>query len=242
MPPIWVRRIGSDAACVIVWLLLLPFAKVRVLRSAKPLPKGRMIMASNHISHFDPALITGHFGRQIDWMAMEELFKHPMAARVLLSVGAFPVHRGGADRAAIRTAIARLKDGAVVGIFPEGGIRAGETSILGGAEMRPGVAVLSAMAEAEVVPVVILGSERLYHRKNWRPFFRVPVWIAIGEPIPALGHHASSQARDEFCQTLRQAMLRLQDRVVTTFGLTTDDLPKAPQVRKGEDPYLPRER
>ena len=68
-----------------------------------------MILASNHISHFDPLLLGTFFARYVDWMAMEELFSHPLAASILDWLWAFRVTRNGRDRLAMRIALRRLE-------------------------------------------------------------------------------------------------------------------------------------
>lgn len=233
-----VRRICSHLGRYTARVLWTPLIRVRVMSASRPLPTGKLILASNHISHFDPPIIGAFAPRQLDWMAMEELFKNPWIGRLLSAIGAFPVNRGASDRSAIRTALQRLSQGAAVGIFPEGGIRAGETSILGGAKMRPGVAVLAMIADAPIVPTVILGSERLYHRQNWHPFFRIPVWIGIGDPLYPKKNLSGAASREEFCARLQKAMIELQNRLIETYHLRSEDLPKTPQARKGEDPYM----
>lgn len=236
------RRMIAQAGRLTARALLTPMVRVHIHQTGGTIPRGKMILASNHISHFDPPVIGAYFERQLDWMAMEELFRNPWSGRFLRALGAFPVDRGGADREAIRTALNRLNAGAALGIFPEGGIRAGEGSILHGAPMRPGVAVLSMMANAPVVPCVILGSERLYHRDNWRPWFRIPIWMGIGEPMDSDVRLSGAAARADLCSRLQHAMIQLQAAMVSRYHLHPDDLPKSPQARKGEDPYLPMKR
>lgn len=199
-----------------------------------PVPRrGPLILAPNHISHFDPPCVGSFFPRPVDWMAMEELFRDTRFARALALTGAFPVHRDGTDRTALRVAAKRLRAGRVVGIFPEGGIRAGETSILEGAPMRPGVAALAQLAGAPILPCVIVGTDRLYHRENWRRLRRPPVWMLTGEPI------APDGAREDIAAALAAAYPRLRDALVARFDLAPRDLPLTPQARKGEDPYAP---
>src|SRR5262249_332610 len=99
---------------------------------------GGFVVASNHISHFDPFIISSVVRRKIDWMAMAEFFPKPIIGLFLRAVDAFPAERDRADRQTIRTAIERLKAGRIVGVFPEGGIRDGARSLLEGAPVRAG--------------------------------------------------------------------------------------------------------
>src|SRR5438034_1990408 len=130
---------------------------------------GGFLLASNHISHFDPPIISSVVRRKIDWMAMAEFFAVPGLGHFLRAVDAFPAARDRADRKTIRSAIERLKDGRIVGVFPEGGIRDGACSLLEGAPLRAGAATPAHMAGVPIVPCVILGSDRLYGPRNWMP-------------------------------------------------------------------------
>ena len=203
------------------------------------LPTGTgYILASNHISHFDPPFLGSRFRRYVDWMAMEELFRNRASAVLMESLCAFKVRRDGTDRTGIRTAVKRLAEGRVVGVFPEGGIRAGKGSVLEGAPMWPGVSALSVLSGKPIVPGVILGSDRLYDRRNWFRFRRVPVWIGIGEKISPRTDLPKRDARDLIQKSLSEAFVSLKDRLVLEFGLAQTDLPTSPQARKRED-YLP---
>jgi 1-acyl-sn-glycerol-3-phosphate acyltransferase len=203
------------------------------------LPTGTgYILASNHISHFDPPFLGSRFRRYVDWMAMEELFRNRASAVLMESLCAFKVRRDGNDRTGIRTAVKRLADGRVVGVFPEGGIRAGKGSVLEGAPMWPGASALSVLSGKPVVPGVILGTDRLYDRRNWFRFRRVPVWIGFGEKISPRSDLPKRDARDLMQKSLSEAFVSLKERLVIEFGLAEKDLPTTPQARKRED-YLP---
>src|SRR6266513_4381871 len=127
---------------------------------------GGFLLASNHISHFDPPIISSVVRRKIDWLAMSEFFAVPGLAHFLRAVDAFPAARDRADRKTIRSAIERLEDGRIVGVFPEGGIRDGTRSLLEGAPLRPGASTLAHIAGASILPCVIVGSDRLYSKKS----------------------------------------------------------------------------
>src|ERR1044071_10426083 len=127
------------------------------------------LLASNHISHFDPFLIGLSVRRKIDWMTMADFLRAPALGFFLRSIDAFPAERDRADLKTIRTAIERLKSRRVVGLFPEGGIRNGARSLLEGAPLRPGASTLAQIAGVPVLPCVILGSDRLYSKKQWLP-------------------------------------------------------------------------
>ena len=82
---------------------------------------GAVIVAPNHKSSFDPPIVgVAIKNRLVHYMAKAELFKNPVFGWVLRKMGAFPVKRGTVDRMAIKQAVRELKNGHVLGIFPEG--------------------------------------------------------------------------------------------------------------------------
>ena len=162
---------------------------------------------------------------------MAEFFRPPALGFFLRSIDAFPAERDRADLKTIRTAIERLKNGRVVGIFPEGGIRDGARSLLEGAPLRPGAATLAQIAGVPIVPCVILGSDRFYSKKQWLPFRRTPVWIAFGKPISHFPELQKSQARERIESELAAAFKNLYAELREKFRLTTDDLPRSPRER-----------
>jgi len=206
-------------------------ARIRVLGHANADGAGGFLLAANHISHFDPFLISLVVRRKIDWITMAEFFRPPMLGFLLRAINAFPAERDRADLKTIRTAIARLKRGHVVGLFPEGGIRDGTRSLLEGAPLRPGASTLAHIAGVPILPCVILGSDRLYSKRQWLPFRRTPIWIAFGNPISHFPVLQKSQAREQIESELATAFKKLYAELREKFRLTPDDLPHPPQGR-----------
>lgn len=216
--------------------LMAPFVSRRVMGQENVPRQGACILAPNHISHFDPPLVGISTGRQVDWMAMQELFVNPVSAAVLRWIGSFPVGRGELDRAAVRTAIERLKAGRLVGVFPEGGIRTGPASVLEGADLKPGVAALSQIANAPVLPCVVVGADALYGPGHWIPLRRARVWIVFGKPLappPREGDKAA--ARENFEKALGESLRELYRRAVREAPIPHECLPQTPQRRKGKE-------
>jgi len=206
-------------------------ARVRVVGGENTNCSGGFLLAANHISHFDPFLISLAVRRKIDWMAMAEFFRLPIVGLALRAIDTFPAERDRADRKTIRTAIERLKDGRIVGLFPEGGIRDGVHSLLEGAPLRPGASTLSHMAGVPILPCVILGTDRFYSAKGWLPLRRTPVWIAFGKPISHSAELEKFRARERIESELADAFKSLYAELRQTFQLTADDLPHPPQER-----------
>lgn len=217
-------------------IVLAPFTRRRVIGRQNVPAAGPAILAPNHISHFDPPLIGISADRQIDWMAMEELFENPLLSAILRWIGSFPVGRGKMDYAAVRTAIERLKRGRMVGVFPEGGLRAGPTSVLEGAPLKPGVAALAQMTQTPVIPCAVIGTDALYNPGRWLPWRHSQVWIVFGPPLPpppSSGDKAAS--RDAFEKILGDRIRELYACTVRDERVPADCLPQTPQKRKGRE-------
>ncbi len=84
-----------------------------------------MIIAPVHRSFIDFFVASEVTGRKLHYMAKDSLWKNGTLARILPSVGAFPVHRESADREAMRRAQQVLDAGEVLILFPEGERRTG---------------------------------------------------------------------------------------------------------------------
>jgi 1-acyl-sn-glycerol-3-phosphate acyltransferase len=226
-----IKTASYRAGRLLVKLLFGCVARSRVLRRENANRAGGFLLAANHISHFDPFLISLAVRRKIDWMTMAEFFRSPMLGFLLRAIDAFPAERDRADLKTIRTAIERLKSGRVVGLFPEGGIRDRTRSLLEGAPLRPGASALAQIAGVPVLPCVILGSDRLYSKTQWLPFRRTPIWIAFGNPISHFPELQKSEARERIESDLAAAFRNLYAELREKFRLTSDDLPHPPRER-----------
>ena len=81
--------------------------------------------------------------------------------------------------------------------------------------------------------VLIVGSDRFYAKKSWKPFRRVTVWIAFGEPILPDTREDKRRQREALEKQLRAAFLELYAELRSHFHIATDDLPTTSQRRKG---------
>ena len=141
-------------------------------------PSGGLILAPNHVSYVDPPLAGSAIGRKVWFMAKSELFKIPILGLILPRVCAFPVKRGRPDRQALRAALQLLSAGQVVTIFPEG------TRSPDGELQKPelGVALLALRSGAPVLPMALIGSDRLLPQHSPIPRF-AKVTVRIGRPL-----------------------------------------------------------
>ena len=171
-----------------VWFLVAGFfarlAFMRVVRCEwvdfDRIPRGAVIIASNHVSSADPAMMASAiYPRSPRYMAKVELFqKAPLIGYLFALSGAFPVRRGAGDRLAIREAERLLREGAALGMFPEG--HRSDTGAL--MQAHAGTALLALRSQAPVVAVGITGSERM--RAGWRALFaRTQVRMTASQPF-----------------------------------------------------------
>lgn len=134
---------------------------------------GPLVITANHDSVLDPFVLAAAISRPIRYIGKAELWRVPVLRFLLADVEAIPVERGGSDAGAIESAAAALEAGAVVGIFPEGGVRRE------GPWLR-GAARLALATGAPLVPVRLLGTgEALGRGKVGFPSLAV----LIGTPI-----------------------------------------------------------
>ncbi|HOK62554.1 MAG TPA: lysophospholipid acyltransferase family protein [Soehngenia sp.] len=130
---------------------------------------GRLILCSNHHSNWDPVTLAVFFPRKVHWMAKKELFKNKLFAKLLLSLGAFPVDREGNDLAAIKKSLRILKEEKVLGIFPEGT----RVKYFNDDYIKSGLALIAVKSQSPVLPVYSEGSYKLFSK----------IKIIIGKPI-----------------------------------------------------------
>lgn len=144
------------------------------LRGLENVPaEGPVILASNHVSLWDPVLIGCGLQRQVCYMAKDELFHVPVLGWAIRHLGAFPVKRGQGDTSAIRQSLAVLKEHKILGVFPEG-TRSKTGQIQ---KALPGIVLFMEKSQAPIVPVRVSGTRSLF-TKGWGK-----VGMVIGEPL-----------------------------------------------------------
>ncbi len=118
--------------------------------------EGGLVVASNHISFWDPPLVGCALPREVHFLAKEELFGTLVLGGLIRSLNAIPIRRGMADLSGLARAIALLRKGGALVVFPEGSrMRDGELH-----PPRPGAAMMAVQADVPIVPCCVLGSNR----------------------------------------------------------------------------------
>ncbi len=146
-------------------------------------PTGAVIVASNHISFWDPPLVGTAAVRELHFLAKGELFETPVLGPLIRAYNALPIRRGVADMRGLTKAMDVLRAGRALIVFPEGTrARDGELH-----DARPGVGMLAVATDARVVPVYISGSNQprkwLFRLGRLRVWFGPPrTWRELAGP------------------------------------------------------------
>jgi CMP/dCMP kinase len=186
------------------------------VRGREKIPRsGPVILAPNHRSLIDiPLAGAVSTRRQIRFMAKDELFATKLSAWLMWRLGAFPIRRGKPDRASLNTALRLLREGGLVGVFPEGT----RTPSARFDELEEGLAYLALKSGATIVPVAISGTEAAF--PPGKRFIRfVKMRALVGEPFtlggPIEGVLPRSRVREatvEAQRRLRAVMDELEPR------------------------------
>jgi len=155
---------------------------------------GRLIIAANHQSNWDPPFLATFVLREVSYMAKQELFEIPVFGSVIRKLHAFPVKRGAADRGAIKAAINELKQEHCLGVFPEG-TRSKDGKVH---RAEAGVALLAAMSQSPVLPAAIIGTNKIFSSESFFPKFKV----IYGKPICFTGKSNSKEDLQFFSEKI----------------------------------------
>ena len=157
-------------------LYVYTFFRARAVGSGNVPERGPVILAPNHFSFMDHFLLGAHLRRKVRFMGKSQLFRAPLA-EVFMRGGVFPVRRGTRDEDAFTTAETILERGGLVGMYLEGGrSRTGELQ----RRAKPGIGRLVLESGAPVVPVAIVGAQRI---RNWKRGRFPSVTVEYGEPM-----------------------------------------------------------
>ena len=144
------------------------FSRLKVYGRERVPLEGGIVVASNHFSWLDPAVLGVASPRVLYYMAKIEAHRLPGLGTFIRAFGCFPVRRGESDRDAVRLMRKIVADGNALGLFAEG---SRQRSGVPGA-VQPGAAMVALQEGAPILPVAIHGTQ------VWRPGGFQPVSIA----------------------------------------------------------------
>lgn len=203
----------SDFFYNLIWTAGWPVFKITgdpvVMGQRHTSRRGGYILACNHRSPFDIPLLMASARRTLDFVSITEVFAVPMVGWFYGHMNAFPLDRSRRDSPTVRIILDRLARGRVVAMFPEGRIRKENESVLNGGGIRSGVGRLAAMAQAPIVPAVLINSVAYLDWRNWLPHTRISWGVAFGDPLFPRQDLETAAAGQEIESRLVQAMQQL---------------------------------
>ena len=203
----------SDATYRIVRLIGVPAFRVSaspvVLNHGRVPPRGAVLLAPNHLSHYDVPCLMAETRRNIDFVSVAEFLKVPGVGPLFRAMNCMFLDRGRADPATVKAAVDRLRRGRLVAMFPEGRIRDFDESVVHGHPFKPGVVRIAQLADAPVVPCVVLGTAPYRRPTSWLPHRAIRYGINYGEPMRLRPDLDPDAGRADLTQRLSAAYVSL---------------------------------
>jgi 1-acyl-sn-glycerol-3-phosphate acyltransferase len=200
-PPSLRTRISYGAVRALIWLVAKLLGRVTVIGQEKIPAEGAYILAPVHRSNVDFALTALVTRRPMRYMGKDNIWKSKPLGRFVSMLGAFPVHRGSADRDALKACTDIVNGGSPLVMFPEGTRQSGPIV----QEMFDGTAYVAAKTDVPIIPMGIGGSEAMMPKgaKLLKPSKLV---LLVGDPIPP-------PERTESGRTPRSAVAKLTQQL-----------------------------
>lgn len=175
--------------------ILSPLYRIEIIGKENFPKEGGVLLCTNHIHNFDPPVVGMTVKRTVHFMAKDELFSVPILGKLLPRINAFPVKRGLSDREALRKGLGLLKDGKVLGLFPEG--TRSKTGELG--KGLTGAGFFALRTDAHVVPCAIIGPYKVFSKLR----------VVYGKPIDMTELRKNKASADEATEAIMDAIRQL---------------------------------
>ncbi|WP_088320791.1 1-acyl-sn-glycerol-3-phosphate acyltransferase [Kineosporia sp. R_H_3] len=200
------------------------------LEGTEHIPReGGAVIASNHVSYLDFTFVglgAQPAGRLVRFMAKDAVFKHRISGPLMRGMKHIPVDRAAGSQA-FRDALAALKAGELVGVFPEATIS--RAYML--KDFKAGAARMAQAAQVPIVPCIVWGGQRIYTKGRPRDYGRgKALTIAYGEPL----RPAKRDNSEEVTAELHARMAEMLDRVQRSYP----DRPSGPDDTWWLPPHL----
>lgn len=202
--------------------------EVRVHGADRVPAAGPVVLAANHIGVLDGPLLAVFAPRPVHALTKDEMFRG-RTGRFLYRAGQIPLDRFHADPRAVRTALRVLREGGLVGIFPEGTRGDGELH-----RFHHGAAYLARVSGAPVVPVIFLGSREPGGSISSTPARGARIDIVFGEQVDV-----EARPWPRTPGMVRETSVLLRERLLETLDVarrsTGRDLPGPLPAGQAED-------
>jgi len=185
--------------------------KIKIRGKGNIPSKGPAVVASNHLSYLDPIVLGLITPRRMNFIAKEELFGNFLFRALITQLGAFPLKRERFDRAGYEKALAILREGGILILFPEG-TRAQHGKP---GHLRQGAVRIALRAGVPLVPIVIAGTDSILPRGK-RTIRLGKIRVEVGKPLAAVKLDKTQDSRretDELLGSLKRRMKKLRDEL-----------------------------
>lgn len=162
----WKRIVRKTVKVILSTVYKIAF---RVKITGKVPESGGYIICCNHINYLDAAAIVLFNKRKVNFVAKEDLFTHGILMWLGHLFDAIPIKRDMQDIDAMKRCLKVLKNGELLGIFPEGTRKGMEKNM----KAKNGAAFMAIKSKVKVIPVGIHGT--------FKPFSKV--YVNYGKPI-----------------------------------------------------------
>lgn len=182
----------------IVGAAVKPLYRIEVIGKENIPSEGGVLLCANHIHYLDPPVLGITSPRPVHFMAKEELFHQPILKQLLPHFHAFPIKRGKVDRTAFKTALKRLQEGHIVGIFPEG-TRSKTGKLKRG---LAGAGFFALKGGVDVIPCAIIGEYKVGRKTK----------VVYGEPIDMTPYRENRTSAQEVSDVIMKKIGELKER------------------------------
>jgi len=164
------------------------------------------ILAPNHFSNIDVFILLAAVKIEFYTFGKIELFRNPILKLFAIKLNAIPVNRKGFCRHAFMAATTILQQNKILAIFPEGTVCKDEKM----GQFKLGVAKLALETNVPIIPVAIIGSNRVLPLGNMIPRPH-RVFVKFGQPIYVENYEQGYDKRKlkEVTEKLRNEVLKL---------------------------------
>lgn len=181
--------------------------KVYGLEHFKP---GAALIAANHVSYFDPPVLSAACPQEVHFLARASLFDVPLLGRLIKILNTHPVARGASDAQTFRTMLELLSQGKKWIVFPEGE-RSFDGKLL---PIERGTAFLAQKARCRIIPAYISGAHEAWPRGKKFPKFFGKITVTFGVPIEwkEFEHMDRKAVQEEITKRIGQSLEKLRPR------------------------------
>ena len=170
--PYWIQYVST----YIVFFLSLFVCKIKV-NGRKNIPKNTsLVLASNHFGYFDPFVLVHAIRKPIDFIMQKELGIELYFLFAPIIYGAILTNRKKVGPSTIKDSLKSIKNGKILGIFPEGGITSTELT-----KAKPGAVFIASKANTKILPVSISGGDNAW--EDLLKGIRSRITVNIGKPF-----------------------------------------------------------